>query len=293
MTGVRPPDAGTAELQRLLAELAVPLLHRVITPKRFAQLSRNAFVNAEATTARFSTGRINYSKIAARTGLPRAEVKRLLSRNAKKPEGHYSNRTPAERVVRGWLTDKRFISKAGQPKRLNIDGGRDSFRRLVREYAGDVSQRAVLDELLRTKAIRRNGTQLQLRNSQGLNRSRGGDALSRVMPILIDGLRIASTEPSIPIDSYLYRLRLAAGTVADLTLVRNRCLSSIRSLLYGLRESLGKRKGVPARMRSAKRTLTVTVLLSESRPQSPYQIPDKRPATKRNHRELRGSETRR
>lgn len=293
MTEDRPPDAGTAELQRLLSELVVPLLHRGITPKRFSQLTRDAFVNAAANTARFSTGRINYSKIAASTGLPRAEVKRLLSRNAKRPEGHFSNRTPVERVVRGWLTDRRFASEAGRPKPLSIDGGRASFKRLVREYAGDVSQRAVLDELLRTKVVRRNGAQLQLRNSQRLTKSRGGDGLSRVMPILIDGLRMASTESTTSIDSSLYRLRLAASNVADLALVRNRCLTSIRSLLYGLRESLAKREMMPAKTRSPKHTLTVTVLLTESRPKSPYETPDKRSATKRNRRELRGSGTRR
>ncbi len=240
MIGATGSDPDTSELEQLLAELAVPLLQRGITPKRFTQLARDAFVNAAANTARFRTGRINYSRVAALTGLPRAEIKRLLSRTSRASQAYQSNRTPAERVIHGWMTDRRYLTAAGKPKPLSFEGRADSFNRLVRAYAGDVSHRAVLDELVRTKAAKRTGTQLRLRSTL-MDRSKHTDALSHIMPTLVDTLRMASKEsPAAPIVSSLYRLKLAAGSAADLVLVRERCLSGVRSLLYGLRESLKK-----------------------------------------------------
>lgn len=291
--GTTGSDPDTSELEQLLAELAVPLLQRGITPKRFTQLARDAFVSAAANTARFRTGRINYSRVAALTGLPRAEVKRLLSRTSKASQGYPSNRTPAERVIQGWLTDRRYLTTAGKPKPLSIDGRADSLKRLVREYAGDVSHRAVLDELVRRKAAKRIGAQLQLRSTL-MKRSRHSDALSRIMPTLVDTLRMASKEsPAAPIGSSLYRLRLAAGSAADLLLVRERCLSGVRSFLYGLRESLKKQLTVPVKAVSSKRTLTVAVLLAESTPPGPRHTQDDRKQRLRDRHPVSSRETRR
>jgi hypothetical protein len=270
--GATASDAVIAEIRRFLAELATALLERGITPKRFAHLAREAFVNAAANTSQFSSGKINYSKVAALTGLPRAEVRRLLNRTSRKREATYASRTPAERVVQGWLTDERFLTDGGRPKPLKIDRDGSSFTTLLNEYAGDVSKRAVLDELIRKKLAIRMGAQLRLRSSEVLTRRKTRDALSRVMPALVDSIRIASTESSAAIDSSLYRLRLAAGTVADLAMVRERCLSSLRSLLYGLRESLDNQLTLPTNKRSRKHTLTVTVLLSEARPRHRSEI---------------------
>lgn len=265
--GATASDTATAEIRQFLAELATALLERGITPKRFTHLAREAFVSAAANTSQFSSGKINYSKVAALTGLPRAEVKRLLNRTSRRREGTSSNRTPAERVVQGWLTDGRFLTDSGRPRPLKMNRDGRSFTKLLNEYAGDVSKRAVLDELIRKRLAVRTGSQLRLRGPQVLTRRKARDALSRVMPALVDSIRIASTGSSAPIDSSLYRLRLAAGTVADLAMARDRCLSSIRSLLYGLRESLDNQLTLPANKRSRKHTLTVTVLLSETRPQ--------------------------
>jgi hypothetical protein len=291
-SGTTGSDPDTSELEQLLAELAVTLLKRGITPKGFTQLARDAFVNAAANTARFRTGRINYSRVAALTGLPRAEVKRrLLSRTSKASQAYQSNRMPAERVIHGWLTDRRYLTAAGKPKPLSIEDRADSFKRLVRAYAGDVSHRAVLDELVRTKAATRIGTQLRLGRTL-MKRSKQTDALSRIMPTLIDTLRMASKEsPTAPLGSSLYRLRLAAGSAADLVLVRERCLSSVRSLLYGLRESLKKQLTVPIKAVSSKHTLTVTVLLAESTAHGLRHARENRTQRRQIRRPVRGRET--
>src|SRR5215469_16828936 len=73
---------GAAALQELITQLAFVLLPRGMTPKRFGELARSAFVHAAADMSRLRNGRVNYSRVAAQTGLSRADVGRLLKRNA-------------------------------------------------------------------------------------------------------------------------------------------------------------------------------------------------------------------
>jgi hypothetical protein len=169
---------------------------------------------------------------------------------------------PSERVVRGWLTDRRFLTRQNQPKSLIISGGTPSFERLVKEYGGDVSPRAVLEELARSRAVRRTGEHLELQVTR-LPKSRNGlGQLARVIPTLVDGLRIASRQPPFAGGSALYRLRLRASTEAELTLIFQRCSSAVQSLLHGLNESLEHEFTRPIRKRSSKHAFTVTVLLA-------------------------------
>ena len=69
---------GNAVLRELLRELALTLVPRGMTPKVFGEISRHAFVHAAARISRQANGRINHSRVAALTGLSRAEVKRIL-----------------------------------------------------------------------------------------------------------------------------------------------------------------------------------------------------------------------
>src|ERR1700730_3732201 len=141
---------GASVLQELLTELAFVLLPRGMTPKRFGELARYAFVRAAADMSRPSKGRVNHSRVAAQTGLTRADVKRSLKYNffASPSLGQ----TPLEKVIGGWRTDRRF-GKNGRPKRLKISGSNGSFACLARKYGGDVPHRAVLDELRRIGVV--------------------------------------------------------------------------------------------------------------------------------------------
>jgi hypothetical protein len=168
---------------------------------------------------------------------------------------------PSERVVDGWLNDRRFLTRHGRPKHLVVGGGTFSFERLVKEYGGDVSPRAVLEELLRSKAVRRTGQRLDLQAFKLPSRRNRLGLLARIIPTLVDGLRIATHEPVSAIDSRLYRLRLHAATEAEFALIRQRCSSAVQSLLHGLRESLDHDVTISTRKRPSTRTLTVTVLL--------------------------------
>lgn len=61
----------------------------------------------------------------------------------------------AARVITGWVRDKEFHDKAGDPFALPVEGENASFGALVRCYSGDIPVRAMLDELLRVGAVRK------------------------------------------------------------------------------------------------------------------------------------------
>jgi len=77
-----------------------------MSPKWFSELARSAFVQAAADIARLRNGRVNHSRVAAQTGLTRADVKRLLKQNAF--QSRKRGQTAVEIVMDGWLADPEF-----------------------------------------------------------------------------------------------------------------------------------------------------------------------------------------
>ena len=262
--GLRPTESAHADLRYLLDQLALALLPRGVTPNTFSRLAREAFIRAASGHARLRNGKVNHSKVAALTGLPRKEIRRILNRPSIALESDSTTRTPSERVVRGWLTDRRFLTRYGRPKSLALGGKKFSFEWLVKEHGGDISPRAVLEELVRSRTVRRTGKRLELQANKLPRRGNRLGSLARVIPTLVDGLRIASRLSVSRRDSMLYRLRLHAATEAELALIRQRCSSAVQSLLDGLNESLEHELTIPVRKRSSAHALTVTVLLVDA-----------------------------
>lgn len=257
---------GTPVLQDLLAELALALLPRGMTPRRFGELARFAFVRAATEMSRLRNGRVNYSRVAAQTGLSRADVKRLLKNDVF--DSHRIAQAPMERVVNGWRSDRHFAYRAGQPKGLRVAGTRGSFASLVRKYGGDVPHRAVLDELRRIDAITDDGKRVWLKASPLLRKRHDFAFLSPVLPVLVDGIRIASRRTGSRPSSSIQRLTLPVESEVDLAIVRERCRSSTKSMLDGLGESLGASVTVPRTRRKSAYSFTVTILLVENRASS-------------------------
>jgi|SRR5436853_774797 len=254
---------GASVLQELLTELAFVLLPRGLTPKRFSELARSAFVQAAADMSKLRNGKVNYSRVAAQTGLSRADVKRLLTSNMF--DSVRADETPLSRVVSGWRTDRKFADKDGSPKRLRISGTRASFTGLVKKYGGDVPYRAVLDELRRIGAVSADEDNVQLQSPQPPSQRQGFVFLSPVLPALVDGIRIASSQARSGAASSIHRLSLPVETEVDLAIVRDRCASSAKAMLEGLGHSLGTQVTVPRRRVKSAYSFTITVLLAENR----------------------------
>ena len=263
---------GTPVLQELLTELAFVLLPRGMTPRRFSELARFAFVRAATEMSRLRNGRVNYSRVAAQTGLSRADVKRLLKSDVF--DFRQLAQAPMERVVNAWQADRLFAYGSGRPKKLPISGPSASFANLVRKYGGDVPHKAVLDELRRIDAVSDDGTSVWLRTPI-LHKRHDFAFLSPVLPVLVDGIRIASKRGGSRPSSSIQRLTLPVESEVDLAIVRERCLSNAKSMLDGLGESLGTSVTTPRTRRTSAHSFTVTVLLVENRapnPSSPGQL---------------------
>jgi hypothetical protein len=254
---------GATALEHLLTEFALVLLPRGMTPKRFAALARFAFVQAASDMSKLRNGRVNHSRVAAQTGLTRADVKRLLKYNA---FGSTSRgQTALERVTEGWRADREFLNHAGNPAQLSVSGARGSFERLVRKYGGDIPHRAVLDELRRIGCVIDVGSNVRLRESPSLRQRHDFAFLSPLVPVLVDGLRIVSkTTPSNALQS-IKRLSLPVESDVDLGIIRDRCTSSAQSLLEGLADSLLRQVPIPRRKRRPASSFTITILLAENR----------------------------
>src|SRR6266853_1957057 len=254
---------GASVLQELLTELAFVLLPRGLTPKRFSEFARAAFVRAAADMSKLRNGKINHSRVAAQTGLSRADVKRLLTRNMF--DSVRPDQTPIRKVIRGWRTDRKFADRDGSPKRLRISGSSTSFTGVVKKHGGDVPHRAVLDELRRIGAVSLDEDSVQLQPSHRLYQRNDFVFLSPVLPALVDGIRIASSKTSSRSASSIQRLSLPVETEVDLAIVRDRCASSAKAMLEGLGHSLGTQVTVPKRRRKSAYSFTITVLLGENR----------------------------
>ncbi|MFL1484832.1 DUF6502 family protein [Marinobacter sp. LN3S78] len=141
-------------LYRILRPLARLLLRNGIPFGDFAELMRRAYVEAALEDFRDQRRKMTDSRAAVLTGLTRKEVKRqreMLSGQPLQPrESRQGNR--ASRVVAGWVHDTRFQDVEGGPAVLPFEGGA-SFSELVRLYSGDMTPKAVLDELLRVGVV--------------------------------------------------------------------------------------------------------------------------------------------
>jgi hypothetical protein len=139
-----------AACRRLLEPLAEIFVALGIGAGEFSVLARVAHVHAAARKLRAGNKKISQSRIAAVTGLTRAEVKRILRLPRERTDKHVWHFNRANRVLDGWRSDRKFHGKD-----LPIRGTRNSFYALAKTYSGDVPPRAILEELLTAGAVRK------------------------------------------------------------------------------------------------------------------------------------------
>ena len=159
LSGVSSAAAANA-LQKALFKIFKALARLVLkfglSYEHFDELARQAFVAVAEDDFTLPGRKQTDARIAVVTGLSRKEVKRLrgLETHSDELTGPVQfNR--AARVLNGWLRDQSYHNENGQPAILAEDGEAGSFRRLTRDYGGDIPYKAVLDELLHNGAVRR------------------------------------------------------------------------------------------------------------------------------------------
>ncbi|MEN8180649.1 MAG: DUF6502 family protein [Pseudomonadota bacterium] len=143
----------TAAILKLLRPLVRLLLRNGITYGDFADLSKWVFMDVATKEFGIPGRKQTVSRVSVITGLTRKEVSRLQKIDTPDDSAiaHQYNR--AARVISGWLRDKQFHDKKGQPANLHFDSGKHSFSELVKIHSGDIPPRAILDELIRVGTV--------------------------------------------------------------------------------------------------------------------------------------------
>jgi hypothetical protein len=190
----REAEAVARTLQDLLEVLAPILFSHGITPATVAGLAKNALVASAASSSRMATGRVNQSKVAAVTGLSRAEVRRRLVEppNLLPPTSRAMDRSA--RVLAGWLRDPLFHDRHGRPKALLLKPGASSFSELVRLHSGDIPPRAVLDQLQARGLVNLRKNVVSLRPRPKYSGAEQSSTLVDVFPYVTGMLATAATQ---------------------------------------------------------------------------------------------------
>lgn len=129
------------------------LVNQGVTHAELSETLKDVYV--ETAIRHFAEdNRVNKSRIAILTGMTRKEVKNVIDRALAQEQGRKSKSRP-ERVLTGWHHDPDYQSPYGLPQEVPYEAeeGVPSFVELVRRYSGDMSPRAMLDELIRGGSV--------------------------------------------------------------------------------------------------------------------------------------------
>jgi hypothetical protein len=114
---------------------------------------RQAIVKSVATRQLEVSHRINISGIAATTGIPRAEISRILKLRTELTEQvNDRQQKSTNRILAAWHEEPKFTDANGQPADLRLYGRGVTFESLVKTYGRGIPTRALLDELVRARA---------------------------------------------------------------------------------------------------------------------------------------------
>ncbi len=138
---------------RILTPLVRLLLKNGVSYGTFSDMARDVFVRVAASDFDIDGRKQTISRIAVLTGLNRKAVKTALDNPTDNLQAMDESYNRAARVIAGWRRDQEFHDGEGFPERLPFSGDSGSFTALVKRYSGDMPARAVLDELVRVKAV--------------------------------------------------------------------------------------------------------------------------------------------
>ncbi|CAA0078836.1 Uncharacterised protein [BD1-7 clade bacterium] len=150
---------------KLLKPLVVLLLRSSVSYQQASEWLKIAFIEA-AEEIGPQDKPATTSWIATVTGLNRKEVKRIRDQGAGDADDAIDRSPPvnrAQRVINQWMTDPDYLQSDGEPSALAFDGDGVNFSTLVKKSSGDMTPRAVANELERQGVIEITSTQtLQL-----------------------------------------------------------------------------------------------------------------------------------
>jgi hypothetical protein len=147
------------EVAVVMAPLARWLMRHGVSYSAFASMLKAVFVDAARAELERTGAHPTQSSLSVLSGVHRKDVRALESREHAPGTALQPVRSVplASQVFTRWLSEPRFCSRDGRPKKLARTGGRNSFEALARALSQDVHPRTVLDELLRLGLVRLEG----------------------------------------------------------------------------------------------------------------------------------------
>jgi hypothetical protein len=146
-----------ASLFACLRPLSELMLRSGVSYRQFADISKLAFVEEAYAQIDNSDRRGQDSRVAAKTGISRKEIRRLRDLHpTEKYEGVWLGEDTfgaAARVLHHWHFDPKYLDQEGIPLELDFDVEGISFSSLVKSCAGDIPAGAVRTELLQAGAL--------------------------------------------------------------------------------------------------------------------------------------------
>jgi hypothetical protein len=139
---------------KLVSSLTKIMLRKGIAFSEFIQVVKQAYVDTCEQHLLETEGKATTSRIAIATGLTRKDVAKIR-KSPLTPETISLKYNRSIRVISGWLEDKEFCTPGGYPEVLPINGIEKSFSVLVERYSGNMTTRAMLDELESVGIIKR------------------------------------------------------------------------------------------------------------------------------------------
>jgi hypothetical protein len=143
---------------KLLRPIVNLLIKNEVSHSEFSEIAKESYVLVAYDDFVIPNRKKTFSRAAVLTGLSRKEVVRLLKGTQSKHSSPKVHINRAARVVTGWLNDPDFTDSAGQPRTLPLrpehaPQGSLTFADLVDRYSGDITARAILDELTRLNIV--------------------------------------------------------------------------------------------------------------------------------------------
>jgi len=234
-------------LLRLLQPLAGFVADSGLSTAEFEAIFREAAVRNAAAKQTEVSNRVNISGIAATTGIPRAEISRILRAPPKTLDGSErsadGHQQSTNRVLAAWHADPKFTNPAGRPADLKVYGRGATFEALAKRHGRGIPTRAILDELLRTGAIQFSTNQ-KIRAKASMTVDRGmsarvikafGDRGSELLSTMLLNMR----KPGAP--KFIASVADASIQPSLLPLFRKEVSIKGSDFLADVQESLSKR----------------------------------------------------
>lgn len=188
--------------QTILRQLVRILLRFGVSHGEFADLAKGAYVDVAYRYYSLPKRKQTYSRAAVITGLSRKDVMRIreVDADANPQPSVLLNR--GKRVIEGWLHDNELKQHSDIPLR----GGTGSFEALVAQHGGDITARAILDELVRVGAVERVDLKtVRMVNSGYIPKKNETEMLDVAGRAVTDLLRTVAHNIAAPQDAYFQR----------------------------------------------------------------------------------------